>query len=1018
MRAASALFLAILVGGMLLVPVQTGQPDDRGISPMDSPVRFEAGHWNTSFTDSYGESLRATVYYPALIEGELTQKDTTGAPYPVLCFLPQEGVRPVYDHYGSYGHGLSRVGFITILVEMEAHEGLADAYTRMANSTLDALDHIMVENGRPGSPIFAIANVSARAVAGHGTGAKVAILSGVLDGATNVSGVATLGLMDTGFGTPVASAMVGSLHMPLHIQGGSRDGVADRLDWYDSFTNKVAGYVSLMVIGLGNNSFYQDARHPDELSAGDAPAEISREEQHNLSMDYLQAFLDLHLKGDTQAGDKLSATVTNIGPFPQAGRNVTLEVVKVVPGNNRALQRVFGPENRTTRSMATGTNDTVQWTPLLTSYGEHIAFIRMDDPDHNLSNDRDAVYFTVLPLSVPAIEHVPPETIELGEPYNLTCRLTEAGGVQRSFVNYTDVDNFQSDLPMTQVDATDTWYVVLSPPDAIGQVSYKINAQAMNGAWNVTNPFYVPVVDSQPPQIEHTPPGPELPVMAEFEINATITEHGGIEEVRLIYTEPASGAHNVTCGRDGDRWFYPLVLGPVEGVLEYTWYAKDTWGNEAQLGPIQVTMVDLGPPAIEVIEHDPIELGEDVTLEAEVTDDSVIDSVWVLYRLPGTDEDVNGTPDLVGQVWRLTIDTINVPGTLTYRWGAVDVNGHTVDSDEFDLGIADTSPPEISEVIVHNTTVGPQPTIEARVEDAGGIASVVVEYTDVNGEEGSAVMELMMVNYYRALLPVQPGSGLLTYRILASDAAGNDVETSARTAVIQDVDPPVIDHAPLSGLVEGQELEFIAQVTDNVDVKEVWLFLRTSVSGSFKRIAMEEGQDDVYSYVLPAGELLWPSVMYYFEAEDMPPSSNIALDPPDAPQYAYFPDVAELNLTLWGYVRTQSGKAVAGASVTVEGHEDLVVKSDDEGRYEIDFLTKGWWTITVIAKDWKDDGFDVEMTLEQELKRHDVQLVPENGGGEDGIDSSLMTYITAVLIIASVVIIIYVFTLKRTPPGR
>jgi hypothetical protein len=1061
MRAASAFFLAILVTGMLLVPVQAGRPDTRGIAPLDSDVRFEAGHWNTSFLDTYGESLNATVFYPARTEGELTQSDPTDAPYPVLCFVPQEGVRPVFDYYGSYGHDLSRLGFITILVEMEPHEGLTDAYTRMANSTLDALTYTSTENGRLSSPLFSIVNVSAMAVAGHGTGAKVALLSSVLDGGAMVSGVATLGMMDTGYGTPVASSLTGSLDMPLHVQGGSRDGVAHRIDWYDSFTNKAVGYVSLMVIGSANNSYYQDARHPEELSAGDEAVEITRGEQHNLSMNYLLAFLDTHLKGDIQAATKLygaqaradldsgvlmdwtygvldmgitadlpingskvpagiltvSATVKNIGPFPLTGRNVTLEIVRVVPGNNRALQIVFGPENRTTRSMLPGAMDTVQWTPLLTAYGEHIAFVRMKDLDHNRSNDMAEVHFTVLPLTVPAIDHEPPEALELGGPYNLTCQLTAAEGVQQSFLNYTDEDTFTWDLHLTQDGTTDTWYVMLPAPGSIGQVSYSIHAQSTNGAWNITNPYYIPIVDSLPPEIDHTPPAPELPVSLEFQLNATVTDHGGLEEVRLLYTEPASGAHNVTCGRDGDLWFYPMVLGPLEGVLEYTWYALDTWGNVASLGPFEIDMVDLGPPTIRVIEQDQVELGDDVVLEAEVTDDSIVGSVWVVYRMPGADEDVNGTPELVGPFWRLSIDTLTVPGTLTYRWGAEDVNGYTNETGEYELEVIDTSPPEISEVVAYNTTVGPLPTIEARVEDAGGVASVIVQYTDINGDPGSEVMELIMVNYYRAKLPAQPRSGSLTYKILAVDNADNEAETSLRTVVIQDVDPPQIAHVLLSDLVEGQEVEFLAQVTDNVGVQEVWLYLRTSVSGTFRRIAMEEGQNDFYSYLLPEGELLWPSVMYYFEAEDMPPSSNVAMDPPGAPQFAYFTDVAERNLTLWGYVRTPAGKAIAGASIVVEGHEDVVVTSDDEGRYEIDWLTKGWWTIFVSAKDYVDDEFDVEMSLEQEVKRHDVQLEPEDTGGGNDEDRSLMLYLAVVLIVASIIIVLYGLSTIRKPPG-
>ena len=975
MRTASALFLVFLVSGMLLVPVQTGQPDQRGMAPMDSAVRYEAGHWNTSFIDPYGESLNATVYYPARSEGELAPKDATGSPFPVLCFVPQEGVRPVFDHYGSYGHHLSRVGFITILVEMGPHEDLADAYTRMANSTLDALTYIVMENGRPGSPIQGIVNASAMAVAVHGTGAKVALLSAILDGGANVSGVATLGMMDTGFGTPIASKLTGSIAMPLHVQGGSRDGVANRMDWYDSFTNKAVGYVSLMVIASANNSYYQDARHPDELSAGDAPAEITREEQHNLSMNYLQAFLDRHLLEDTQAGDKL-----------------------------------YGAQARA--DLDTGV--LMDWT-----YGVLDMGVAIDLPINGSTVPTGTLTVSATVTNIAPFPQTDRNvTLELGEPYNLTCRPAAVQGVQRSILNYTDEDTFTWDLPLTQVGTTDTWYVVLPAPGSIGQVSYRIRAQSTNGAWNVTNPYYIAVVDSQPPVIDHTPPGPELPVTLEFQLNATITDHGGLEEVRLLYTEPASGAHNVTCGRDGDRWFYPMVLGPLEGILEYTWYAMDTWGNEAQMGPFRVDMVDLGPPTIRVIEQDDVELGDDVTMEAEVTDDSIVDSVWVVYRVPGADVDVNGTPALVGPVWRLPIDTITVPGTLMYRWGAVDVNGFTALTGEYELDVIDTSPPEISEVLAHNTTVGPQPTIEARVEDAGGVASVVVEYTDVFGEPGSEVMELIMVNYYRALLPAQPRSGPLTYKILAVDNAGNGAETSVRTAVIRDVDPPQIVHVALSDLVEGQEVAFNAQVTDNVGVKEVWLYLRTSVSGSFRRIAMEEGQNDIYSYTLPEGELLWPSVMYYFEAEDLPPSSNIALDPPGAPQFAYFTDVAELNLTLWGYVRTPSGKAIEGASIVVEGHEDQVVRSDDEGRYEIYWLTKGWWTVIVTAKGYTDAEFDVQMTLEQETKRHDVRLVPEDTGDGDDEGRSLMFYLAVVLIVASVVIVVYAFTTNRPPKGR
>ncbi|NIP33675.1 MAG: hypothetical protein GWN18_01960, partial [Thermoplasmata archaeon] len=94
---------------------------------------------------------------------------------------------------------------------------------------------------------------------------------------------------------------------------------------------------------------------------------------------------------------------------------------------------------------------------------------------------------------------------------------------------------------------------------------------------------------------------------------------GGIDKVHLLYTEPATGFHNVTCGRVGDLWFYPVILGPVGGMMEYSWYAVDTWGNDVTSPNYSIELVDDEPPVIVPVPPDPVELGEDVLLEARVT---------------------------------------------------------------------------------------------------------------------------------------------------------------------------------------------------------------------------------------------------------------------------------------------------------------------------------------------------------------------------------------------------------------
>jgi hypothetical protein len=231
------------------------------------------------------------------------------------------------------------------------------------------------------------------------------------------------------------------------------------------------------------------------------------------------------------------------------------------------------------------------------------------------------------------------------------------------------------------------------------------------------------------------------------------------------------------------------------------------------------------------------------------------------------------------------------------------------------------------------------------------------------------------------------------------------------------VDPPEVAHVALSGLLEGQEVTFIAHVTDNVGVAEVWLYLRVVPTGSFRRLAMEAGEGDIYSYVLTEGQLLWPNVMYYFEAEDLPPSSNLAAYPHGAPQYAFITDVDEANLTLWGYVRTPAGKPVEGARLTVEGWDDDLAHSDAEGRYEIDWLTKGPWTVTVTAEGYLAVGVPVDLSLDEPVRRLDVQLDPEApGGGEDG-GWSVMVYVALAIIVVAAVILVYVLRTYGGPRG-
>jgi hypothetical protein len=1044
----------MLVLVLMVVPATTVGALGGGVTPHDSDPVHSVGWWNTSYTDSGSNRINATIFYPATSDGEGATREPSNAPYPLVCLVPHDRIRPVFEFYGSYGDHLARRGYVVAMVELEPYDdGDPSDYLLMANVTLEGIDFVLGESDRSGSTIEAMVNSSVVAVIGHGAGADVALVASLVDDGDRVSAVACLALRDVNVTGMDPVNQTGQLDVPLHVQGGSRDPMVQTQAWYMAFANKATGHASLTRISGANFTQYMDGAPPGDFSSSDWPATISREEQHNNTMKYLQAFCDRHLKGDSAAGDKLygdqarldldaglidmwhygvrdlavavdhpapgsslpvgtvaiCATVTNVGPFPMPPRNVTCEVVKVVPG--RAYQRVFGPFNSTTGPVDVGASAGVMWDPYLAESGNYLAFVRMGDPDHNASNDRAQTSFIVTQLLPPIIFHNPPNTVELGDPFNISCRITSPFGIRSAHLNFTNDEGITYDVTLSEDPTTGRWYALMPPPRMVGAISYTIHAMAGNNGTNSTMRFFVVVEDTRSPLIEHEPPWSELAVHSLVELNANVTDVGTMAEVRLIYTEPATGFHNTTCARSGDLWFFPVTVGPVAGVMEYSWYARDTWGNVASLGPFQVTIVDTAPPIINASGPKSIELGMAPSITAIVTDDAQVASLWVPYRMPGADHDTNGTPILLGGTWHLTLPITDTAGTITYSWIAFDINGRMSTTEDLEIAVIDTVAPNIFNIRTANATVGLHPVVDAEVIDPGGVASVRVEYVDVVGASGQVGMEEVLSGIWVAELPVQARGGALKYRIVAIDNSGNVGRTGERTMVVRDMSPPVFVHHPLNDLVEGEPVTITVKVTDDVEVVSVHLFLKTSPMGSFHRVEMAR-EGDTYSYTVDGSDVESPELFYYFEAEDAPPSSNVATSPDDAPQSSYQADVVLALIKLEGKILGREGKPLAGATLSIAS-ESLTVHTDADGGYSMS-LSPGTYRLVVRAKDYKDQEVDVVMSVEGGDREFDINLVPMAG---TDVEPGISGWTVLGIIVILVAVIVVVMTL-RSNRGR
>jgi hypothetical protein len=698
------------------------------------------------------------------------------------------------------------------------------------------------------------------------------------------------------------------------------------------------------------------------------------------------------------------ATVANVGAFPHAARNATFKLARI---EETGLVIVSGPTNETAAALLPGVRAEVSWSVLITSYGDYRAFVELGDPDHNTTNSRDVLSINVRALESPVISHTPPESAELGVPIAIAAGLTSPYGIASAWVNYTDPDELVWDVPMGREGTTDTWSVALPAPLVVGEVSYVIHVVAGNNATNATMRYHIPVVDTTPPAISHTPPATSLRVREEVDVNATVTDAGNVKAVKLAYNEPGLGFHNVSCGRLGDVWFYPLSLGPNAGALDYTWWAQDSWGNTATLGPYVLPVRDMGPPAIVPQAAGQVEMGTELPITANITDDAMVARAWVLYTPPGATAQVNATPVLQGPVWRVVIGPFTAPGELDIVWGAADINGNIATIGPIAVSVVDSRPPIVRGVTFGNAVVGLLPFVDAQVSDAGGLASVSVRYTDVVGAVGEVAMADQGNGTWHAVLPPQPRGGELAFHVVATDLSGNVADGGPQTMVVKDTSPPVITHVRPAGIVQGSPLVLRVDVTDNVGVSRVVLELKLSPMSAYQRIDMDEVSPGTWEHTVLGTDVDVPQISYYFEATDLAPSSNVARDPPGAPATAYRLNVTAKVLTLHGTIKDRAGEPIKGARVVVVG-TDLEATTGANGTYSISGILPGTHTVWVSAKGTREVRLDVTLSVSAGDRTQDFTMLPEPVKGGGAADDYWYAGIGVMLLVVVVLVVLLV----------
>ena len=384
-----------------------------------------------------------------------------------------------------------------------------------------------------------------------------------------------------------------------------------------------------------------------------------------------------------------------------------------------------------------------------------------------------------------------PDPVELGQSTTVETDVSDYSGVASVNISIRDPGGASvGNLTMTR--GTGNVYRHTFLPTQVGTYTFNVTAWDAAGNSGVA-PGSVFVEDTTAPAISAVWADPNpVELGGSALVEAVITDLGGVASASVDIRDPyGMGAGPVPMSRGtGDTYQYSF-LPPLVGTYSFEVTAADPSANLATASG-SFTVQDTTPPTIASLRAvpSPAEIGQDVSVEATVTDPSGVASVVVEIRDPsGAVVAILPMTRMIGDAYRSSFTPL-ATGTYTFAVTAVDARGNSQARSD-GLAVQDTTPPSIASAaaVPDPVEIGGSTSIEARVTDPGGVASVTVEIRDPAGVRiGNITMTWMGGDTYR-LATTPTALGTYSFIVFALDLAGNLAELPGTITVRDTVAP-------------------------------------------------------------------------------------------------------------------------------------------------------------------------------------------------------------------------------------
>ncbi len=432
-------------------------------------------------------------------------------------------------------------------------------------------------------------------------------------------------------------------------------------------------------------------------------------------------------------------------------------------------------------------------------------------------------------IKPPIMKHNPPSRVSVGERIPLTLDLTSSKAPRQVTIFYKTYDRGGNELaPKIKsqkmrlwdeqlTSSTRTYRANLPPQRRVGSIIYYIeveydNSMAFRDPRDLSRHYQISMVDDIPPTISVLSPdeGEQFTADQQITVRAEVMDNSVVEEVHLHILSPNSQNQKLFKAVASDIYTTDISFSQV-GTVEYYLTAIDEAKKKSRSENrrLTITLSDTTPPTIRLIhprDGTTFEVGQQIPIEAEVTDNTSVGQVRLSYgfSLAISDEPTHYSDEFLTETALGTytghIPPQNQSRYIKYYLTATDKAGNRSISENRRLTITppDTTPPIIRLRKPSRTTfeVGQQIPIEAEVTDGTSIEQVRLFYgfslaiSDEPTHYSDEFLTETALGTYTGYIPPQSQSGYIEYYLTATDNAGNESISESRQLDIRHPPPP------------------------------------------------------------------------------------------------------------------------------------------------------------------------------------------------------------------------------------